>query len=182
MIILKSSNAYKISEFTRLLKDTEVKVEPGEDLKEVLSNIDEVITYKSFMAGEGVLVEDTTMIINGKEEVEVKWKYKDLQTGDQVRWFISLGVLIEGKIKVYKGFLDTIVDRSLGEEGEAFEPFLIPLRDNPEKLSYTVLSQKINKDIIDPRADAVRKFLADTPDFEVDAAELSPWTKQWQND
>jgi len=158
---LQSSNAYKISEFTRLFGDTNIIVEEGKDLKEVLGSIDEVVVYKSKAAGMDILIEDSTMIVNGKEEVEIKWKFGTLKTGDKVDWIVSLGVWVNEEIRVYKGVISTIVDRGRGDEGVAFD---------------------IEKDLIDPRAMAVRKLLSGKPDFTIEVDKMREWEGEWQND
>jgi len=182
MLILKSSNQYKISEYTRLLKNTAVKVETGNDLPEVLSDRDTVITYKSLAGGNNVIVEDTVLVIDGKEEVEIRWKWKDLKTGSHVKWIISIGVLQDNQIKVYRGEIEAFVDRKFTGNGEAFEPFIVPIDNNPTNTSYTLLSKLINKDIIDPRAMAVQNLLDDNPVFVKNVDDISPWTGEMQND
>lgn len=181
-LIFKSSNAHKVNEFKRLFGDTEIVVESGEDLREVSGTIDEVVVYKALEAGENVLVEDTTMIINGKEEIEIKWKYNDLQTGDKLTWIISLGVFREGRVDVYRGQIDCVVNRNLGADGVVFEPFIVPIENNPEEISFTQLSLVIDKDIIDPRAMAVKELLSEQPLFSKNIEDIAPWTGAWQND
>jgi len=182
MLILKSSNPYKISEYTRLLKGTDVVVQEGNDLKEVLSDMDTVITYKSLAGGENVIVEDTILIINGKPEVEIRWKYQNLKTGDKVTWVISIGVLENNQVKVYRGSIDAIVMRHNNEVGEAFEPFLVPIENNPDKLTYTDLARVIDKDLIDPRAMAVQKLLNNDPVFVKNVEDIPVWKGNFQND
>lgn len=167
MLVLKSSNKYKISEYKRLLKDVDIDVQEGEDLKEVVGSIDEVIIYKTLNAGENVLVEDTAFIVNGKEEIEIKWKQNELITGDEVTWIISLGLFKEGKIIVYRGMIDAVVNKELGTDGAYFEPFIVPLDLNPDKMSYTELAKIIDKDLIDPRAMAVDNLLEGVPELVV---------------
>ena len=182
MLILKSSNQYKISEYTRLLKGTEVTVETGSDLKEVLSDMDTVIIYKSLAGGKNVIVEDTILIINGKPEVEIRWKWKNLKTGDKVTWVISIGVLVENQVKVYRGSIDAIVQRTSNEVGEAFEPLLVPVENNFNKMSYSNLAKIINKDTIDPRAMAVQKLLNNDPVFVKNVKDIPTWKGAYQND
>ncbi len=182
MLKLKSSNPYKISEYQRLLKSEAIQIEAGDDLKEVLGTAMEVIIHKAIDSGEDVLVEDTTLIVNGVEEVEIKWKQDELKDGDKVTWVISLGLVRNGKVEIYRAEKDLIVDRSFGKDGVAFEPFLVPVEDNPDRLSYTLLSKAIDKDIIDPRAMAVRKFLAGEVEAYFDKDSISPWDGDYQND
>lgn len=182
MLKLKSSNAYKISEYQRLLASEDVTVEEGEDLREILGTAMEVIVHKAIDSGENVLVEDTTLIVNGVEEVEIKWNRDKLKTGDEVTWVISIGIVRNGRVEIYRSETDLIVDRSFGEDGVAFEPFLVPVKNNPTKTSYTLLSKMIDKDIIDPRAMAVKKFLAGETERVVNLDTISPWTGAYQND
>lgn len=182
ILTFKSSNAHKINEFKRLFGDTEILVESGDDLREVAGSIDEVVVYKAIEAGENVLVEDTTMIINGKEEIEIKWKYNDLKTGDKLIWIISLGVFRNGRVEVYRGQIDCVVDRSLGTDGVVFEPFIVPVDKNPNRLSFTQLALAVDKDTIDPRAMAVKELLSNNPVLTRAIENIAPWTGAWQND
>ena len=182
MIILKSSNPYKLSEYKRLLQDEAILIKEGEDIKEILGTADEVILYKAIEAGEDVLVEDATLIINGKEEVEIRWKTDSLETGDKVTWIISLGIVRNGIVEIYKAQTDLVVDRFFGTDGVAFEPYLVPVKNNPKQISYTMLSQEIDKDIIDPRSMAIKKFIKNDIDFSVNLIDVKPWEGKYQND
>ncbi len=181
-IILKSSNAYKISEYTRLLKDHNIKIEKGQDLQEVMGTMDEVIIYKALEAGENVLVEDAIIFIDGKEEVEIKWKWKDLKDNQHVKWVISLGIVQNGVVTVFRGYTEAIVDTSFTDKGEVFEPFIVSLKNNPDKLNYSTLSKVINKDIIDPRAMAVKKLISNDFEFQKDIFNIPVWNGTYQND
>jgi len=181
-MVLKTSNPYKIKEFTRLLCDTEITIEKGTDIKEVLADKDTVVLYKAMAAGENVLVEDSVLTINGKEEVEIRWKWQDLKTGSHIIWTISIAIMLNDTIKVYRGEVEAIVDRSLGMDGEAFEPFIVPLKNNPNKLSYVELGKIINKDTIDPRAMAVQNLLKDNYVLKKDIKDLPNWRGEYQNE
>jgi len=181
-LIFQSSNSYKISEYKRLLDGQDIEIQNGKDIKEVLSDMDEVIIYKAIEAGENVIVEDTVLFIDGKEEVEIRWKWKDLKTGSHIRWIISIGIVRNGFVEVYRGQTEAIVDRSKGMDGEAFEPFIVPINDNPNKLSYSELAKVIDKDIIDPRAVAVKNLLNDNPTFVQNLKDIPTWNGQYQND
>jgi len=180
-MILKSSNTHKIKEFQRLLIGKNIIIQKGEDIKEVLGNKDEVIIYKTLAAGNNVLVEDSVLIIDGKEEVEIRWKWKNLKTNSLIKIIISIGLLKNNKVYVYRGELEAIVDRSKGMNGVAFEPFIIPLEHNPNKLTFTELMKVINKDLFDPRAKAVKNLLNNNPAFIIDVKDIPTWNGKYQN-
>lgn len=98
-----SSNEFKIKEFQKHLPN--VNIEKGEDLDEVMGNKDEVIIYKSIDAGPGKVVEDTILVINGEEIVDIRWKADELQEGDDAIWVVSLGYNDGETITVYRGMV-----------------------------------------------------------------------------
>lgn len=181
-IILKTSNPYKLSEYQRLLNGHDIEIQKGMDVKEVLGTIDEVIIYKTLAAGENILVEDTTLIINGKEEVEIKWKADKLKTGDKIKFIVSIGILTNNKVKVAQAEIEAVVDRSLGTDGVEFEPYIVPTLNNTDKLSYTKLSKAINKDLISPRAMALKKFLNNDFKINLDKNSIPAWNGNFQNE
>lgn len=181
-IILQTSNAYKLSEYQRLLEGQDIEIQKGKDLREVLGTIDEVITYKVLAAGENVLVEDTALIINGKEEVEIKWKADTLKSNDKISFIVSIGIFRKGRVQISQSKIDAVVNRSLGTDGVDFEPYIIPLLNNPDKLSYTQLSKAINKDIIDPRSKALQNFLSNNFKIDKDIMDIPVWKGEFQNE
>ena len=70
-VILISSSQGKIKEFKEFVPHLEIQT--GKDLPEVLGTMDEVIIYKSLLAGKDYLVEDTIVSIDNEEIVDIKF-------------------------------------------------------------------------------------------------------------
>lgn len=85
--IFTTSNKFKSQEFKKYLPS--VKIKKGKDLDEVMGTKEDVIIYKSLDAGEGYLVEDTILIVNGEEIVDIRWKADELEEGDKATWEIG---------------------------------------------------------------------------------------------
>ena len=97
-IKLVTSNELKIKEFKRF--GLPFKVVKGVDLKEVDSDYITVVTHKAIEAGEGMLVEDTVLLVNGEEIVDIKWRVEEIQKlkNPEIKWITSLGILENGII------------------------------------------------------------------------------------
>jgi len=102
-ITLSTSNKQKIEEFKSF--GLTFKIVEGKDLKEIADTSRNVIIHKALDSGEGVLVEDTVLLINGVEVVDIRWKIEELTKlkNPEISWVTSLAVLDNGKIYVYIG-------------------------------------------------------------------------------
>lgn len=78
----RTSNATKLAEFKRFGLD--LLPQAGPDLAEVDGTPEEVVIYKALAAGESVLVEDTSLDVDGCEAgVNIKWLLDEVL--DQMR-------------------------------------------------------------------------------------------------
>lgn len=99
--VFKSSNSLKTKEFKKYFPS--LKIEEGEDLDEVMGTKEDVIVYKSLDSGPGVIVEDTVLIANGEEIVDIRWRMNELKVGDKAIWVVSLGFNDGEYIHIFRG-------------------------------------------------------------------------------
>lgn len=123
-VILSSSNESKINEFKEILPNLKTVV--GKDIREVKGSMDEVIIYKTLEANKNEMVDDTILIVNGKEIVDIKWNIDKLKEGDKAIWVTSLGYNDGKNITVYRGEINGTITKNRGNEGIAFDPYFIP--------------------------------------------------------
>ena len=155
-----TSNLNKLNEFKRFGLDLEMV--KGKDLDEVDGTPQEVITYKALDAGEGNLVEDTILVIDGKEVVDIREKISQLDsfTGKEALWIVSLGyvvgdnlhtalAVVEGELKKPEVMPDNVF---------GFDPYFYPI-DCKEGYSLAELENLGLKDDYSARKKAVDVFL-----------------------
>lgn len=179
-MIIVSSNKTKIKEIQSYLGDS-IQIESGKDLSEVLGNIDEVITYKALDAGDGFVVEDTILLINGEEIVDIRWKLNQLEEGDEATWITSIGYNHNGKITVFRGYQKGLITKNQGTDGFAFDPYFIPIElvDSYNALTLTQLGEK--KANYSARVFALQNLVKNCHVFEVDIKDIPAWTGKYQN-
>lgn len=177
---LSSSNKQKITEYTNFNIPGLVVVK-GEDYKEVRSDALTVSIYKALSAGEGVIVDDTILEINGEEVVDVRWKLEEVSKMDnpKITWIVTLSVLDEGFVYVYKGVVDCDTrDSDMDPMGyHAFDPFLAP---KGIKDSFYQLDLKGEKSLHSPRTRAIEKLLSGDYEVKIPSSQISPWTGDYQ--
>jgi inosine/xanthosine triphosphate pyrophosphatase family protein len=178
-MILISSNETKIKEFKKYLGDL-LTIESGKDLKEVKGTMDEVITYKSIEAGKNYIVEDTILIINGEEVVDIRWKLDTLKEGDEAIWITSLGYNIDDKIKVYRGIQKGIITLEKNLTGFAFDPYFIPV-ELSESSNLTLTEIGEDKQFYSARIKALKNLMNEKVEFEVNINDIEKWNGNYQN-
>lgn len=187
-IQLTTSNKNKIAEYARF--GLPFDVAEGMDLKEVLSNIEDVILHKALDAGKGKLVEDTVLTINDEEIVDIRWKLSELTTMDspKIKWTTSLAILDDdGFVYIYVGSIpcNLIKDaENVVPEDDAFgfDPYLIPETNNPElQKTFYELEKLDMKDLVSPRKMAVQELINGIYFAKINANQVPKWTGQYQN-
>ena len=174
-LILKSSNKNKINEFKRILGDS-LTIESGIDLPEVDSNPLNVIIYKAIEAGENVIVEDTTLIIDGKEIVDIKWKINELSKINKkvpVVWRVLLGVFQEEKIYIFEGIVNGIIITDPTVEGYGFDTYFLP---DGSDITLAQLDKDGEKDNFSARKIALINLLKNRPIKVIDKKLIEQWT------
>ena len=177
--ILVTSNQNKIREFQKLVPD--IKIEEGSDIKEVLGNMDEVIIHKSKDKGENYLVEDSILLINGEEVVDIKWKMNELKEGDKVTWIVSLGYNNGDCIYIFRGVIEGTITLN-GNIGFGFDSYFIPV-DCKEGLSLAELDILGKKEEFSARKLALQNFIdikLEIPPVKIES--IPKWTGKYQNE
>lgn len=173
---LSSSNQNKIEEFKRIIPD--LIIVKGADLKEVDGNMDEVILYKALAAGRDMIVEDTILVVDGAEVVDIRWKLKKaLSVGSSAKWIVSLGYNDGEHIYVYRGEIDGRIIES-NEPGFGFDPYFRP---SGSLCSLAVLEKFGTKDHFSARLTALSNLRNNSYVSKTSIDDIPPWTGRYQN-
>ena len=180
--VIVTSNANKIREYQRIAGD-KLTTEPGEDLPEILGTPDEIIIHKAIMAGEGRMVEDAIVWINGEAHVDVKWKIDAMLRGDyplgsELTWEVRLAVVHQGVVYAYLGQTVGTLSKPEGV-GFGIDP-VIKVQGIGKTLAQ--LDEEGIKDDFSARCFAAQKVLNEAPYLSVKVSEVKPWEGQWQNE
>jgi inosine/xanthosine triphosphate pyrophosphatase family protein len=176
---LVTSNPNKLREFRELGLDLDIA--PGLDLREVQGTIDEVIIHKAKEAGAGLVVEDTVLMVNGEEIVDIRWRIREFaqQEGTQAQWVVSLGYNDGETIRVYRGVIHGhLVNRVPREGSFGFNPYFIPQSSQLTLDELDVLGRKRD---YSARSIAATELMAGRPVIQVALADVTEWTGPYQN-
>jgi inosine/xanthosine triphosphate pyrophosphatase family protein len=102
---LLTSNLNKLKEFKAYVGDA-LTMRQGADIKEVSSDADTVSRYKSLDAGANTIVEDTVLIVDGNEVVDIRYQLDNLKTLTQhpdCLWQVTLAFNDGEHIYLFKG-------------------------------------------------------------------------------
>jgi len=177
---LVTSNKQKLEEFKRILP--EIEAVQGKDLREVDGTHEEVIIYKSIEAGKGTIVEDTILIVQGEEVVDVKWKIEELKKHKDSAhcvWVTILGVNNGNSIKLYKGSIKGIINSNSKDPGLSFDPYFIP---EGSTVSLGYLDSVGKKDDFSARKKALMNLKTNNSSSRVKIKDIKEWEGGYQND
>jgi inosine/xanthosine triphosphate pyrophosphatase family protein len=178
---LVSSNKKKLEEFRRILPNIESV--SGLDLIEVDGTPEEVVIYKSIDAGKGFVVEDTILIIDGVEIVDIKWKIEELRqlkpnTIIYAIWQVMLGYNNGKFIELYVGKVEGIINPNSSDIGYGFDPFFIPIGSEN---SLAKLEDDGLKDKYSARTEALKKLHVSLPIKKIEIDKVPKWFGTFQN-
>lgn len=181
-IKLVTSNEFKLKEFRRFGLD--LAIEKGFDLKEVDGTSEEVVTYKALEAGENKLVEDTILMINGKEVVDIRNKVDNMSVFDESNaiWVVSLAVLQGGIVHVATAQVKGIIKAPKINPADAFgfDAYFHPV-DNKDGLSLYELELLGKKDSYSARKKAINEFINQSALFySLEVKNIPKWTGDYQ--
>jgi len=170
-VFLNTSNPDKIKEF----KSFGLKVDgiTRKDLKEPNADPLTVIRYKASQVGENVLVEDTSLFVDGHDVgTNIKWLMNKLNEmiGAKAEFKVYLGILLQGKIQVYIGSVKGMIVPPKGE-GFGFDPVFLP-----NGSSKTFGEEKPRK--VNARYLAVQKYKQGNPNYILEP--LNSWDGDYQ--
>lgn len=176
-LFIVTSNPKKLKEYNDF--GLNVKAKTGKDLPEVDSNIDDVIVYKSLDAGVGTIVEDTVLIVDGVEVVDIRWRIKEMNEKNSfATWVVSLGVNDGKQIKVYRGFIDGKLVKKDDITGFGFDEYFVP---DGTDLTLGELDRIGKKPEFSARKIAVENLLKNNICFEVDIYKIDTWKGGYQH-
>jgi len=173
-MILSTSNHKKFTEYTEYIPDLEVV--QGPDIKEVKGTAREVILHKAKDMGGGFIVEDTILLVNDIEVVDIRWKLHELKEGDKVSWIVNLGYNDGQSVHLYSGKIDGVITLDDIAEGSDFDPYFIP---DGSALSLSELGEE--KKNFSARAEAIKNFIEGDSTEDVLLFEIPEWTGEYQN-
>lgn len=173
-LFLNTSNSGKLREFERLglsgLKMMRM------DLPEVDADPYTVVAYKARKVGPNVIVEDTSLDVDGEDVgVNIKWLSDRISNfeGKRAIWRVVVGLIRNGYVEMYEGVVRGTLGPSAGSGGFGFDPFFYP-----EGSDVSLAERK--SDSVNARALAVRKLIHSKPDYKVPVPE-EEWAGDWQN-
>lgn len=145
-----------------------------EDLEEIDAEPMTVVVYKASHLEEGVLVEDTSLDIEGVDVgIHVRWKLGELHeyVGRKAEWRTFLAYRKGGVVCVYEGTVNGTIVAPRGKEGFGFDPFFLP-----EHADKTLAEAK--PDEVNARAKAVEALVESRPAAIVPP--ITDWEGPWQ--
>lgn len=116
---LASSNKKKLKEYQEMFPSiTAISIA---DQKEIVADKDLVVFYKVKQINlENTIIEDTILEVeeNGiwVEVVDVKYKLKSFHKEQKTRWVVTLGILENGSIKLFRGTINGTLNPSTFQE------------------------------------------------------------------
>jgi inosine/xanthosine triphosphate pyrophosphatase family protein len=132
-LFISTSNPRKLAEFKRFGLSVEARM--GEDLPEVQGTPEEVIIYKALAAGENVLVEDTSLDIEGFDAgVNIRWVMESVKKTAALNgsltvpalWRVLIAVQQNGVLYVAKAEVPGVVTGEPRGTGFGFDTYFIP--------------------------------------------------------
>ncbi len=183
---LVTSNLSKLKEFVRLSGGLDIDIQHGEDLREVESGDSiEVAIYKSLEAGEGAIVEDTILKVNGEEITDIRYRLSELsQIGDssncKLEWITTLAFHNGSSIALYQGVTHGMLKdiKNVPNDAFGFDPFFVP--NGVSKTLYE-LEKDGCKDNFSARKAAIQNLILDKKIKEVEIISIPPWKGEYQS-
>lgn len=189
---LITSNANKISEYQSI--GLPIHIEPGQDLPEIdTQDFNLIAAYKSKMAGDFNIVEDTILIIDDTVFHDIKFRSKDIinninqYLGKSITWVVTLATSFNGEVHLFQSQVSGIIKEAyIGHTaGFGFDSYLHVAVDDTYK-SLHQLKEEGRKNHYSPRMKALTKFhhfllLQQNSDFRYSLDNLLEWTGAYQS-
>lgn len=174
---LFTSNKNKLKEFQKALKGLDIVAKKGKDLPEVVADYITVSLYKSKDAGANTIIDDTILVVDGEEVVDIRWKLDDLKSGSKAEWITTIAHNDGKEINLYIGKVVGYIDTSkFVEDSFGFDSVFIPIG---EQKTLTELGNK--KDKYSARINALNKMKKGKSDIVKELSDLPNWTGRYQN-
>lgn len=174
---LNTSNEGKLSEFQQLFQKygyslTSTKI----DLDEIDSDPLTVVVHKASHIGENILIEDTSLDIEGADVgVNIRWLLNNLNTleGRKATWRVLLAYRKDGQVFVYQGIVHGTIVQAKGTNGFGFDPVFLP-----NGQTETLAENK--PDSVNARALAVEALIKNQP-LAIKPV-MTSWDGPWQKE
>lgn len=128
---LNTSNQGKLEEFKRLFAEYGSAIEASLiDLREIDADPVSVAAHKASQLEEGVLVEDTSLEIEGFfVGIHIRWLLDHLSDceGRRANWSVLLAYREGAEIRLFRGSVAGTIVKPRGEGGFGFDPLFLPL-------------------------------------------------------
>lgn len=172
---LNTSNQGKFEEFKRLFaQGGEILSATHRDLKEIDADALTVITHKASQLEENILVDDTSLDIEGMDcGIHVRWLLDHLSqyAGRAATFTVLLGHHRGEEIHIYQGSVSGMIVHPEGEGGFGFDPIFLP--DGAQETLA-----KFKPDHLNARALAVEALLNEQ--IYATRPLLKQWDGPWQ--
>jgi XTP/dITP diphosphohydrolase len=173
--ILNTNSPGKMKEFQRLFAcHGIVLIGRKTDLPEIDADPVTVVVHKASQLEEGILVEDTSLQIQGANVgVHIRWLLEQLPQyiGRRAIWRVLLAKMDHGSVYVYEGVVQGTIVPPRGDGGFGFDPYFLP--DNAVS---TLADDK--PDSVNARAKAVDALIQGKP-FAI-LHPITNWSGPWQ--
>jgi XTP/dITP diphosphohydrolase len=127
---INTSNNHKFQEFSTLfLKYNKRLIRTAIDLPEIKATPIEVVVHKASQIGPGILVEDTSLEVEGVDiGINIKWLLDHLKNlkGKKAAWRVLLAFRQGEFVNVHEGIVKGAIAAKAGESEFGFDPFFIP--------------------------------------------------------
>lgn len=172
---LNTSNEDKFKEFKRLFAQHGCLLESSHiDLREVDADPFTVVACKASQVGERVLVEDTSLEIEGASVgIHVRWLLDHLTDyiGKKAQWTVLLAYHADEQVFICQGRVSGKIVEPKGKEGFGFDPVFLP-----DGTDQTLAQSK--PDSVNARAKAVEALL--NGEVEAIFPLMEEWDGPWQ--
>lgn len=172
---LNTSNLGKLKEFQALFSKYGINLKATQiDLPEIDADPMTVIAQKASQLEDYVLVEDTSLEIEGATVgVNVRWLLEHLSEFAEKKavWSVLLAYKLGNEVYLYRGQIKGKIVFPRGSEGFGFDPVFLPDGSNQTLAQY-------KPDIVNARAKAV-EALVKNEKFQIVKA-LFDWQGPWQ--
>jgi XTP/dITP diphosphohydrolase len=174
---LNTSNLGKFEEFKRLFAQYDCDLEATHfDLKEIDADPLAVIAHKASQLEENILVEDTSLSIEGASVgIHVRWLLEHLAKyiDRPAHWKVLLAYRQGNKVFVYKGILSGTIVEPKGINGFGFDPVFLPT-------GATETLAQSKPDQFNARAKAVEALIKNK--VWMTCPVIKEWTGPWQQE
>jgi XTP/dITP diphosphohydrolase len=172
---INTSNRGKQLEFQQLFADHGIELLiSSRDLPEIAGSPLEVIAHKASQLEEGVLVEDSSLHVEGSDVgIHVRWLIDQLPeyVGKRAYWEVLLAYRCNEGVAIFRGMVEGEIVPQRGTGGFGFDPFFQPL-------GYSTTFAEEKPQAANARALAVAALVRGERYCTV--APLTDWKGPWQ--